>query len=187
MDNKTYKLNIEMLNAVIPAMSREEQRFNICGVYVQDKDGMRVYVATDGHKLFVAKEVVDGELLPEKGLIIKFKKEIGKSKLEHCNMVIVDDETVVIRTEKEKLALDIVNAEYPSYEKVIPSGETEVAKEYSVFDPDLLKDVKKFIGADNYLKVPQQESPQEPAMWRVIDEQEHKMKIAVVMPLRIRK
>jgi len=187
MENKTYRLNIELLNSVIPAMSKEQVRFNICGVYIQDKDGMRVYVATDGHKLFVAKELTEGELLPEKGIIVKFKKEIGKSKLDYCDMVIVDDETVVIRTEKEKLALDVINAEYPSYEKVIPSGKTEVAKEYSVFDPDLLKDVRKFIGPDNYLKVPQQESQDAPAMWRVIDDVEKKMKIAVVMPLRIKK
>lgn len=187
MENKTYRLNIELLNSVIPAMCKEEVRFNICGVYVQDKDGMRVYVATDGHKLFVAKELTEGELLPENGIIVKFKKEIGKSKLDYCEMVIVDDETVVIRTEKEKLALDVINAEYPSYEKVIPSGETEVAKEYCVFDPDLLKDVRKFIGNDNYLKVPQQESPEAPAMWRVIDDVDKKMKIAVIMPMRFRK
>lgn len=187
MENKTYKLNIELLNSVIPAMSKEDVRYHICGVHIEDKDGMRVYVATDGYKLFVAKELTDGELLPENGLTIRFKKELAKSKLDFCEMVIVDDETVVIRTEKEKLALDILNAEYPNYEKVIPSAETDVAKEYSVFDPDLLKDVRKFIGKDNYLKVPQQEEPSSPAMWRVVDEIEKKMKIAVIMPLRFTK
>lgn len=187
MENKTYKLNIELLNSVIPAMSKEDVRYNICGVHIHDKDGMRVYVATDGHKLFVAKELTDGELLPENGITVKFKKELAKTKYDYCEMTIVDDETVVIKTIKEKLALDIINAEYPNYEKVIPSGETDVAKEYSVFDPDLLKDVRKFIGNDNYLKVPQQENSGSPAMWRVIDEDNKQMKIAIVMPLRFTK
>ena len=183
MENKIYKLNIELLNSVIPAMRKEEVRFNICGVYIHDKDGMRVYVATDGHKLFVAKELTEGELLPEKGIIVKFKKEIGKSKLDYCEMVIVDDETVVIRTEKEKMALDIINGEYPSYEKVINSENTESAKQYFVFDPDLLKDVRKFIGKNNYLNVPKQDNVRSPAMWRVVDEYNKQIKIAVIMPL----
>ena len=181
--NKTYKLNIELLNSVIPAMSKEDVRYHICGVHIEDKDGMRVYVATDGHKLFVAKELTDGELLPENGLTIKFKKEIGRSKLDFCEMVIVDEETVVIRTEKEKMALDIINAEYPNYEKVIPSENTEQAKQYCVFDPDLLKDVRKFIGKDNYLNVPKQDNVRSPAMWRVVDEDNKQIKIAVIMPL----
>ncbi|MBO5843490.1 MAG: hypothetical protein J6Q96_01320 [Bacteroidales bacterium] len=175
---KKYELNCELMNAVLPAVSKEEVRYYLMGIYIEDVDGWRNYTATDGHILLTAKEAIEGEVL-EKPLVLKIKKPIASKRLKIGYLQIVDEYTAVIVGE-EKIAVDIIDCQYPDYRRVIPSDDTELAKEYAIFNPDLLKIVNKFIGSTN--KRPIMENRMSPAMWVVEDV--NLVKKAVLMPMR---
>ena len=173
-----YELNCKLINEVLPAVSREESRYYLNGVFIEDVDGWRIYTATDGHILLTAKEAVIGETL-EKPLVLKIKKPISCKRLVKGWLQIVDDYTAVI-TSDEKVAIDIIDCQYPDCRRVIPSDDTPTAKEYAIFDPDLLKIVNKFIGCKH--QVPLMGDRLAPAMW--IAQEEDLVKKAILMPMR---
>ena len=100
-------------------------------------------------------------------------------RLERGWLQIVDEYTAVI-TSDEKIAVDIVDSQYPDYRRVIPSEDVQLAKEYVIFDPDLLKIVNKFIGCKH--KVPLMENSLAPAMW--ISDDDGCERKAILMPIR---
>ena len=175
---KKYELNCELINAVLPAVGREEVRYYLMGVYVEDVDGFRHYTATNGHILLTAKESIEGEVL-EQPLALKIKKPIAAKRLKKGWLQIVDESTAVIVSD-EKIAVDIIDCQYPDYRRVIPSDDTELAKEFAIFDPEYLKVVNKFIGSMD--KIPQMQSCMSPAMWVV--EEVDLVKKAILMPMR---
>lgn len=168
-------INIEAINSVLPATSKEKGRIYLNGIYVEDKDGFRHYTATDGHILFTVKDEIDGDFL-EKPLTLKINKPLKYKGSVIGTMQIVDAETVVIKTHQEKVAVDIIDCTYPDYERVIPSEDTQRASEFALFDPDLLKKVYDFIGSK--YKVPLMENANAPALYIVGN------KRAVLMPMK---
>lgn len=172
---KEYKINIEALNAVLPATSKEEISFCFDGVYIEDKEGFRHYTATEGHILFTVKTEIDGDSL-EKPLILRIKKPLKYKRNVIGMMQVVDDETVVIKTNQEKVAVDIIDSTYPDYERVIPPENTPKASEFALFDPYYMKMVNTFLGVRAI--VPLMESANSPALYIKYN------KKAVLMPMR---
>lgn len=173
-----YGLNCKLINDVLPAACKDDAKYYLQGVYIEDVDGWRIYTATDGHVLLSVKEAIEGDVL-EKPLILKIKKPIPCKRLERGWLQIVDEYTAVI-TSDEKIAVDIVDSQYPDYRRVIPSEDVQLAKEYVIFDPDLLKIVNKFIGCKH--KVPLMENSLAPAMW--ISDDDGCERKAILMPIR---
>lgn len=173
---KEYNINIEALNSVLPATDKKEKGRNyLNGIYVEDKEGWRHYTATDGHILFTVKDEIEGDSL-EKPLILKINKPLKHKTYPFGGLQIVDDETVVIKTNQEKVAVDIIDCIYPDYERVIPSEDTQKASEFALFDPDLLKKVYDFIEKRN--AIPLMENANTPALYITGN------KKAVLMPMK---
>lgn len=168
-------LNCEAINAVLPAVSKDPVRFYLGGIYVEDVGDYRQYTACDGHILLrVRAGLAPSDERLDKGYILKIEKPFGKKNFK-AEFIIVDEKTAVLKSLETKTA-EIIDAQYPDVSRVIPADDTQAAKEYAVFDPDLLKKVNVFLGKKNYK--PQMEDANSPAVWYKGD------KIAVLMPMR---
>ena len=172
---KEYKINIEAINSVLPAVSKEPNRCCLNGVYIEDKKGFRHYTATDGRILFTVKDEIEGDSL-EKPLILEINQPLKYKGNIIGTMQVVDDETIIIKTNQKKVVVDIIYGTYPDYERVIPSENTPKASEFALFDPDYSKKVYYFLGIKN--QIPLMENANKPALW--IKEN----KRAVLMPMK---
>lgn len=110
------------------AMAFDESRKNLNGVLLETStDGTNYIwrmVATDGHRLAVARvhtaqpclEMDKGIIIPRKGLM-----EIKKIADVHEDVSIgLSRNMLVIKTENTILKVNLVDAEYPDYKRVIP-------------------------------------------------------------------
>ena len=176
---KIYEINIEYFKKCLRAVSHEDTRYNISGVYIHDADGIRHYVGTDGHILVHCKEKYTGETI-EKGLIIRPTTALGTKK---CMMYVplkVYDETTAIMYpfgQTKRVLCDIVDGTYPSYERIIPT-DVKPETEYVAMDPEYLLLMKRILGSCTIR--PLSAGPSDPHIFRMGDEME-----VVIMPMRI--
>ena len=168
-------LNCEAINAVLPALSKKNISFRLQGVHIEDKEDMRIYTATDGRILLRVKTLLgaDEERL-EKNYILKIDKPFGKKNYA-ADFIVIDEKTAILKSNFETKTAEILDAQYPDVSRAIPADDTPEAKEYAVFDPDLLKKVNTFLDGKNFK--PQMKSANSPAMW--IEDN----KTAVLMPM----
>lgn len=173
---KMVILNCEAINAVLLAVSKDPVRFFLQGVHIEDKDDIRIYTACDGYILLRVKTPLnaDEERL-DKSYILKIEKPFGKKSFK-ASFVVVDEEIAVLTSNLEAKAAKILDAQYPDVSRVIPADDTPAAKEYAIFDPDLMKKVNTFLGGKGYK--PQMQDAQSPALW--VKEN----RTAVLMPMR---
>jgi DNA polymerase-3 subunit beta len=118
----------EMIEKTIFAVSTDESRYNLTGVFFAkaggEEEGLRM-VATDGYRLsmidrslkFEGKGFENGVLLPKKGLaeLSRLLDEGGEKiwiKLMNNNFI--------ARKEKVVLFMRLLDAEFPDYRQVIP-------------------------------------------------------------------
>jgi DNA polymerase III subunit beta len=123
------KILKEMIGKTIFAVSTDESRYNLTGVYLVKKEGeensLRM-VATDGYRLSMidrsfkdqVKGLETGILLPKKGLgeFSKLLDEAGETvsiKIKGSNFIVRKDEVVMV--------MRLLDAEFPDYKQVIPS------------------------------------------------------------------
>lgn len=120
---------IELINNTSFAMAFDESRKNLNGVFLEiASDGTNHIwrmVATDGHRLAVARvntadpfpEMTKGIIIPRKGLM-----EVKKIIDVHENVSVgVHKNMFVVKTENTILKVNLVDAEYPDYKRVIPT------------------------------------------------------------------
>lgn len=173
-------LNMNVMNKVVLGVSKEPTRYYLNGIHVYDKDGFRYYEATDGHICFRAIDQIEGDAL-EGDYIIKMKSAV-KSKPKYAELVIADKDTAVIKADT-KNAFDIIDAEYPEIDRIMPKNR-EFAKEYTMFQPDYLEKLMKAYGSMKILsETPIMEDCKAPAMWEWEDD--YVQYTALLMPLRL--
>jgi DNA polymerase III subunit beta len=124
-------------------MATDETRKNLNGVLLEEgMDGVNHLlrmIATDGHRLALAKSITSGHffktgkgmIIPRKGLM-EIKKIIDENEDVkiglHKNMFILQTENTVLK-------VSLVDADYPDYKKVIPTEKgirVVLEKEYFV-------------------------------------------------------
>lgn len=115
------------------AISQDEMRPNLNGVFLEVTDGTMMVVATDGHRLSLVKMPLSeqekndwgmkGVIIPRKGVAeIRKLVETGDS-VE----IGVADGVCVVKKQETVLRVSLINAEYPDYRRVIPrEGGVEV-------------------------------------------------------------
>ncbi|MCX5909536.1 MAG: DNA polymerase III subunit beta [Deltaproteobacteria bacterium] len=126
-DSATLK---EMIEKTIFAVSTDESRYNLRGVFFSRVDGengsgVRM-VATDGYRIAIIerplklemKGLENGILLPKKGLaeLNKILSESGENvsvKLKNNNFI--------VKKEKVVLIMRLLDAEFPDYKQVVPA------------------------------------------------------------------
>jgi DNA polymerase-3 subunit beta len=119
----------DLINKTAFAMAGDETRKNLNGVLLEEgMDGVNHLlrmVATDGHRLALAKSLTSGHFLKAgKGVIIPRKglMEIKKVIDEKEDVKIgLHKNMFVLQTENTILKVSLVDADYPDYKKVIPT------------------------------------------------------------------
>jgi DNA polymerase III subunit beta len=117
----------EMIDKTLFAVSSDETRFNLSGVYLTNgDDGALRLVATDGHRLaMVDRKVPDarierGVIMPRKGLI-EARKLLDETDEPEVTLIITPkDVRVLMRT--VSFFMRLVEGEFPDYRQVIPGA-----------------------------------------------------------------
>ena len=179
-----YKINIDLINKVVPATSTEQARYWLNGVYIHDTDGIRNYVATNGHILFKASEMFEGETLKEP-LILKINKPLKNKYIKNGEMTIVDKDTVVIK-HHEKTVCDIIDGTFPEYQRLFDSHKgAKPIEEYVLFAPEYMAELKKFM-PENWTDIPLMVGNESMGQWHYEDV-EGVNYTALLMPVRIKR
>ncbi|KAF0159213.1 MAG: DNA polymerase III subunit beta [Syntrophaceae bacterium] len=119
----------DLINKTSFAMAFDESRKNLNGVLLETTSDGTTHiwrmVATDGHRLAVAKvntvepcpEMTKGIIIPRKGLI-----EVKKLTDVHENASVgIHKNMFVVKTDNTVLKVNLVDADYPDYKRVIPA------------------------------------------------------------------
>lgn len=124
----------QMIGSTLFAVSMDETRFNLSGVFVEGRDDLLRMVATDGHRLALVERQLKGHL-PEKGVILprkglsEVKKVLEAPGCEEDPVTFTVDGTMArIERERVQLFMRLVEGEFPDYRQVIPKkGKIEVS------------------------------------------------------------
>jgi DNA polymerase-3 subunit beta len=113
----------EMVSQTVFAVSDDETRYFMNGVYLEKSDGKIVMVATDGRRLAYSEKeensVADfsGVIVPPKILNVIAKR----SGDEGLIAISVTDKTIFFRFGSYSLSSVLLEGQFPSYRKVIPA------------------------------------------------------------------
>lgn len=158
----------EMISKTIYAVSHDETRFNLNGVYFEPaKNNSLRMVSTDGHRLAMITRPTEGlkfsdsVIVPTKGLseIRRVIDSLGSSEVG----VEIAEGFFVVETDATKVSMRLIDGEFPDYNQVLPKkkGErvnisseelTRALKRASLMVTDKGKCVK-FEFNDNNLKI----------------------------------
>lgn len=119
----------EIINKTSYAISTDETRLYLNGIYLQDMDGKLRTVATDGHRLALLdtdvetnsiETLVNGIIIPKKG--IGELKKIAEAFSENDLKVSVDESFMYVSAKDTYfLSIRLIAREYPKYQAVIPN------------------------------------------------------------------
>lgn len=132
----THKFNIsskdflKLLDKTKFAMSYEETRYYLNGVYFHLVNGKLRCVATDGHRLALTEVDAPEGTAGMPGIIIPRKavNEVGKLVEEHNEITISLSETKIkINAGRVELLSKVVDGTFPDYQRVIPENNGKVA------------------------------------------------------------
>ncbi len=125
---KGYQLQ-EMINRTNHAISNDETRLYLNGIYFQEIDSKLRAVATDGHRLALIETALEGHQIETlvNGIIIPRKgvtelKKISEAYSDHQLQISVDESFMFVSAEnKYFLSIRLIAREYPKYQAVIPN------------------------------------------------------------------
>lgn len=118
----------DMLNKTAFAMSNDETRYNLNGIFFQNitmrgKDCLRM-VATDGHRLAITEREAKSKWRVGKGVIIPRKGVMELKKIldsyEGDITFKVDEKNISVEKEGVQLVIRMIEGQFPPYEQVIP-------------------------------------------------------------------
>lgn len=114
-----------MIDKTIFAVSPDEARYNLTGVYIESPSaGLVRMVATDGHRLaMIDRELAGfsmpgGVIIPRKGLI-ELRRLLDRSEEGDVNLQI-DNQIAYIKRASTEVSMRLVEGEFPDYKGVIP-------------------------------------------------------------------
>lgn len=124
---------LEIINKTSHAISADETRLNLNGIFLHTFDGKLRAVATDGHRLSMydvetndieIESLINGIIVPRKG-VLELKK-IAESHPDSKISLSVDDSFLYASAEnKYFLSVRLISREYPKYQKIIPSKSSQ--------------------------------------------------------------
>src|SRR3989454_7787044 len=117
----------EMIDRTLFAVSSDETRFNLSGVFVgNEDDGVLRMVATDGHRLAMIDRRLPnarlerGAIMPRKGLV-EARKLLDEAEDPEVTMVVSPkDVRLILRS--VSFFMRLVEGEFPDYRQVIPGA-----------------------------------------------------------------
>jgi DNA polymerase III subunit beta len=133
---------LEMLEKVQFAISSDETRYVLTGMYMTASDGILSVVGTDGFRMALCRKAIEG-LENFKGVIVPKRSisEIGRVVTEgEAVKIVMGEKHVQFATNSVALISRLIEGSFPDYENVIPKGNSNVAK---VEKTKLLKGLRK--------------------------------------------
>lgn len=119
---------LKIISNVSHAVSTDETRINLNGIFLQRLDSKLRSVAIDGHRLALldihnfegdSQSLVDGIIVPRKG--ITELKKIAENYQEDKIKISVDDSFIFVNANEQYfLSIRLIAREYPKYQTVIP-------------------------------------------------------------------
>lgn len=117
----------EMITQTIFAVSDDETRFFMNGVFFEKQDDNLVMVATDGRRLaFAEKNIIAGikdfksAIVPPKILNIILKRCSSEGNIS----LSITDKTIFFKFGNYKFSSVLIDGQFPNYKKVIPEKQT---------------------------------------------------------------
>lgn len=114
---------MDMISKTLFAVSNDETRYFMNGVYFEKVDDKLIMVGTDGRRLsYIEKEVnlqlenLKGIIIPPKILTLIKKLSTGEGTIS----LAIGDNNLFIRFNKHKISSNLIDAQFPNYQRVIP-------------------------------------------------------------------
>jgi DNA polymerase-3 subunit beta len=140
---------MEMIERTAYAMSTDEVRYNLNGIYCEARDvdgkpGLR-FVATDGHRMAYCERTTPKKWVLPKGVIIP-RKGVGELK-RLCDgggdapvSLFFDSKQVVVSRGNVSMLVRLIDGQFPPYEQVIPK---DLPKAVTVDRKQLINSLKR--------------------------------------------
>jgi DNA polymerase-3 subunit beta len=116
----------EMVSQTIFAVSDDETRYFMNGVFMEKIPGGLVLVATDGRRLSYVKKEFDaripefrGVIIPPKVLALVLKRASDEGLIE----IAVSEKSIFFRFGSYKISSVLIEGQFPNYQKVIPESQ----------------------------------------------------------------
>ncbi len=158
----------QMLEKTSFAMSNDEMRLNLNGVYVEQEgtNNLRM-VAIDGHRLSIVDREIKGEwklpkgvIIPRKG-VMEFRKIVDNE--DSTIEMSIDKKHIILNSDNSTLVIRLLDGQFPPYKQVIPKQATravamdrkeilQALKRVSVLSVDFSKGVR-FVFSPKNLEV----------------------------------
>ena len=141
---------VSIINKTSHAVSDDETRLYLNGVYLQEIDSKIRAVATDGHRLSLVDSNINSSDIDSlsRGIIIPRKgayeiKRIAESVPESMVKVSVDNSFIYINADnKYYLSIRLIARDYPKYESFIPSKSSCIVKANRASFMDAVKRIR---------------------------------------------
>ena len=117
---------LEMINQTIFAVSDDETRYFMNGVFMENVDGKVIMVATDGRRLSFIESAVSDSVPPFAGVIVPPKILTMIRKLasgEGSLSIAVTDKHIFFRMDAKRLSSNLIEGQFPNYNRVIPESQ----------------------------------------------------------------
>jgi DNA polymerase-3 subunit beta len=118
-----------LIDSASYAISHEETRYQLNGIYLHVYDGKLRAVATDGHRLARAESELPEGAANIPGVILprKFLGELRKlAEVDGFIDVSLSDTRIQVSTDGVTLTSKLIDGTFPEYERVIPRGNDKV-------------------------------------------------------------
>ena len=114
---------MEMINQTIFAVSDDETRYFMNGVFLENSDGQLVMVATDGRRLSYINHTstsaipeFSGVIVPPKILNLIRKLASGEGNVQ----LAVAEKNVFVQFDNQRISSALIEGQFPNYRRVIP-------------------------------------------------------------------
>ncbi len=114
---------IDMISQTIFAVSDDETRYFMNGVYMENLDGDLVMVATDGRRLSYIKKTPENPIKEFQGVIIPPKVLNLIRKLasgEGTFSLAVTEKNIFVQFDNQRISSALIEGQFPNYRRVIP-------------------------------------------------------------------
>ena len=126
-DEKYFELSqaafIDMISQTIFAVSDDETRYFMNGVYMENLEGDLVMVATDGRRLSYIKKTPEepikefhGVIVPPKVLNLIKKLASGEGTFS----LAVTEKNIFVQFDNQRISSALIEGQFPNYRRVIP-------------------------------------------------------------------
>ena len=134
---------MEMIGQTIFAVSDDETRYFMNGVYMEQSEGELVMVATDGRRLSFIKKVpgkpvpeFPGVIVPPKVLNLLRKLASGQGNF----LLAITDKNFFVKFDNRRISSALIEGQFPNYRRVVPEKQEH---QLSVRKDDLMEALKR--------------------------------------------